>query len=752
MTHLMTKVSGILSCVVVILLVMSAGLPTSFAQPGSLSSGSPNRALSGPSNGGGPQSAPPDVAPLPPSPPSRSPAPGETPRRRSPAEQTNKSGVEPSDTKTLSQERSPVDKVDRALSTIEQAFKDLTAPTQPSGSQVPPLRQFGYQFFQAPVSTFAPVDDVPVGPDYVLGPGDDLSISIWGNVDSTIVRTVDRSGQIVLPKVGGVRVWGLTFSQADLVIRERLGHYFRGFQTSLTLGRLRTIRVHIVGDVRQPGSYTISSLSTLTSALMAAGGPAPTGSLREIRLFRNNHVVGDFDFYDYLLRGDKRKDFRVESGDTIFIPSIGPVVGIVGEVKRPAIYELRAPTRLADLVAMSGGFTPRSYLKRVQIIRARKSAERVAVDLNLTNFYVKGDPAVNVLLEDGDLIRVFPSDPRLYNIVTLAGSAKYPGEYQLQDGMRITELLPQENLLPEALLDRIEVARNGPDFSTQIIAINLRQAWNGDLSQDVVLKPQDQVTVLTQRRTGTGSAFRTVTLSGEFKRPGSYVIAQGERLSSVIRRAAGFTERAYLKGAGFTRVSLKEIEQEKLTAFVRTQEERLLAAAGTTVVGVEKEEAAHSAQVIAARRELLQALASRVALGRLVVRLDEPDRLEGTFDDILLEDGDSLKVGQRPGSILVLGAVRTSTSVTFQEGANADYYINRVGGFTKAADQREVHILKADGSAASGFSKIRSVEPGDAVIVPPKEEEKIRTLPTLRDVVTIIGSTLLSIAALAIIF
>ena len=173
-----------------------------------------------------------------------------------------------------------------------------------------PLRQYGYAMFAANVSTFAPVDDIPVGPDYVLGPGDDLTINVWGAVDSTLIRTVDRNGRIVLPKVGDLRIWGLTFSQADRLIRDELSRFFRGFQTSVTMGRLRTVSVHVVGEVCQPGVYTLSSLATVTNALYSAGGPTKLGSLREVRLLRSNIQVARIDLYDFLQRGDRARDYR----------------------------------------------------------------------------------------------------------------------------------------------------------------------------------------------------------------------------------------------------------------------------------------------------------------------------------------------------------------------------------------------------------------------------------------------------------
>ena len=307
--------------------------------------------------------------------------------------------------------------------------------------------------------------------------------------------------------------------------------------------------------------------------------------------------------------------------------------------------------------------------------------------------------------------------------------------------------MPADKLLPEAYAERVEVARRRPDLSMEIVAVDLKKAWSGDQSQDLLLKALDEVTVRTELK-----AARTVTLTGEIVRPGVYTISDGERLSSVLARAGGFTDRAFLKGSVFTRAALRKTEQEQLEAFLKVQEQRMLAAAATVIVGAEKEEVAAQQQALQARREALRLLASKVVVGRMVVQLDQPDRLKGGQNDVVLIEGDALTVPEPPQSVLVIGSVRNSTSVQYKEGAGVDYYINRVGGFSKEADKKEAHIVKADGSGISSFTNIRTVEPGDTVMVPPKEEEKIRTLPTIRDVVQTIGSALLGLAALAILF
>ncbi len=635
-------------------------------------------------------------------------------------------------------------------SSIEVAFRDALAPRTPAGGAASPgfLQQFGYSLFSASVSTFAPIQDVPVGPDYILGPGDNLRINIWGAMENAVVQTVDRNGQIFLPTVGPVRIWGLSFSQADQLIRENLSHYYRGFQTSVSMGGLRTIRLYVVGEVRQPGSFTISSLSTMINALFSAGGPVRVGSLRKIELKRNHHTVGSFDLYDFLLRGDKTSDFRLESGDTIFIPPIGPVVAIAGEVKRPAIYELNGATHISDLIEMAGGLTPQSYLKRVQVIRAKLNAEREVIDLDLTSIQGDGASPVNIELRNGDFVRIYPTDPRVYNTVTLAGVVKQPGEYELKPGMKLSDLIPKGSVLPEAYLQGIEVIRFEQDLTTKVIPVNLKDIWAGNQDQDITLRPRDQITVRTEFRGAIN-----VTLSGEVKLPGTYTVSWGERLSSVIQRAGGFTDKAYLKGAVFTRRSVQEMQQKRLQDFIRDQEERILAeqsSSGLIPISLETE---RSRQFnVAQRREQMRIVASKVTFGRIVIHLDDPEKFEGSPSDLNLEDGDSLTVPQPPAQVLVMGSVRNPTAIIHKEGEDVQYYVNRAGGFSVAAEQREMYLVKADGSALTGFLRLKDVEPGDAIIVPPKTQQLGMDWGWLKDIASTLGSSAIVAALISKVF
>lgn len=629
--------------------------------------------------------------------------------------------------------------------TPAQQSQILTLSLADRGMILGGLRQFGYSLFTGSVSTFAPVDDVPVGPSYILGPGDVLRINIWGAMENVYIATVGRNGRIYLPTVGPVRVWGLTFSQAEKLIQTCLSQYYKGFQASITMGDLRTIKVYIVGEVNQPGSYTISALSTVTNALFASGGINKSGSLRKIALKRNHHTVGTFDLYDFLLRGDKKNDSRLESGDVIFVPTIGPVVGIMGEVKRPAIYELKETMRVSNLIDTAGGTTPQSYLKRVQIIRSKPNAERESIDIDLTKSNGGKEGAQqDSELQNGDLMRIYPTDQRIYNTVNLTGSVKHPGDYEIKPGMRLSQLILPEVLQPEAYLDDIEVTRFKEDLTSvaEIFHVSIKKAWAGDQIHDIILMSRDRVAVRSEAK-----ATETVILEGEFRLPGIYTFKRGEHLSSVVKRAHGFTNQAYLKGLVFTRRTVAMREKEQLDKFVQQFEESFLAGKRSGALGFSPEQAKLAELEEARSKGLMRVIASRVMLGRIVIRLDDQEKFEGTQDDIMLEDGDTLTIPQQPAEVMIMGSVRNPTAVVHRKGENIEYYVNRGGGFSKGADKKEMYLLKADGSAIIGFLKLRDVDPGDAIIVPPKV--RMKDLTWLSQIAALVGNTALTMGGLA---
>ena len=622
------------------------------------------------------------------------------------------------------------------LSPIEASF-EKQVPLELSAQ----VRQFGYTIFAAPAGAFASIEDIPVGPSYVLGVGDEMTIYIWGRVESVLPVKVDRNGEIFIPSIGKLRVWGLSFEKAEELIRDQLARVFTGFGTSITLGRLRTIRVYVVGEVAQPGAYNLSSLSTLTHALFAAGGPTKQGTLRRITLQRGGRRVAEFDFYDFLMRGDKSKDVRLESDDTIFIPPIGPMAATLGDVKRPAIYEIKEETRAADLLSMAGGAAPGGYLLRVQLQRFERNATRVVKDFDLADFYQRGAAEANPPIQDGDVLRVFPVDSRLYNVVMLEGFIRHPGYYELRPGLRVADLLSRNELLPEAFVDRAEVVRLKVDQSTEVIPFSITDAWAGKPEANIELRSLDRVVIGSEFRPGS-----SVRIAGQVRRPGRYAISEGERLSSLIERAGGFMPEAFPKGAVFTRESVRQNEQAQVDKFIQYMDQTLLAETAAYAGGEYGVGNLAGAQVL--RQSLLRSLSSALTLGRLSIQLEPADRLRGTPNDILLEDGDSLTVPQFPTSITVIGAVRNSTAVLYKPDETIDYYIGRAGGVRQEGDVSQAYILKPDGSAIFSFAKMRKVDAGDAVVVPLSLEAKIRWAPFIKDLVTIIGQASIPIGVI----
>ncbi len=299
---------------------------------------------------------------------------------------------------------------------------------------------FGASMFSAPPSTFAPVDNIPVTPEYVIGPGDELRLQVWGSVNQSGSFVVDRTGSIAIPEVGAVHVAGLQFSQLRDFLKPQFARVYRNFDLNVNMGQLRSIQVFVVGQARQPGSYTLSSLSTLLNALFASGGPLPQGSLRDIQVKRGGETVTHFDLYDLLLHGDKSKDIRLEPGDVIFVPDVGPQVAVMGSVTIPAIYELRGATSFSQAIALAGGLTNAASDSRLRVERIYKHTERSVVEISLAN----DDSA---FVQDGDIVNVSSIIDRFKDAVTLRGNVANPGRYVWHQGMRISDLIPDRNAL-----------------------------------------------------------------------------------------------------------------------------------------------------------------------------------------------------------------------------------------------------------------------------------------------------------------
>jgi protein involved in polysaccharide export with SLBB domain len=303
------------------------------------------------------------------------------------------------------------------------------------------LPVYGRQLFDQVPSTFAPADHVPVPANYVIGPGDELLIRVWGKINFDTRATVDRNGQIFLPRVATLTVAGLHADEIAGYLRSAIGNLYKDFELNVTLGQLRSIQIFVLGSARQPGAYTVSSLSTLVDALFASGGPSATGSMRNIQLRRGNRVVTDFDIYDLLRNGDKSHDAQLLPGDVIYIPPSGPQVAIMGSVNEPGIYELKGGTTIASAITNAGGVTNLAEADRVLLERIADHRRRLVDDFALDASGLKR------MLKDGDLLQVFPISPRFENSVMLRGSVAQPGRYPWHEGMRISDLIPSRDFL-----------------------------------------------------------------------------------------------------------------------------------------------------------------------------------------------------------------------------------------------------------------------------------------------------------------
>ena len=335
------------------------------------------------------------------------------------------------------QQQQPFNQFSRLPLDTPSEFQQLVANSV--GKMLP---IYGASLFRNPPSTFAPANIVPVAPDYVVGPGDELLIQSWGQVTTNGRFPVDRAGDVFVPQVGTVHVAGLRFDQVQPSLKAQMSKLFRNFELNVSMGQLRSIQVFLVGQARRPGTYTISSLSTLVNAIFVTGGPSPQGSLRHIQLKRGGKLVVDFDLYDLLVHGDKSNDVAVLAGDVIYIPPVGPQVAVAGNVKVPAIYELRtADTTVGDVLDLAAGLTNVASRDKIRLERVDESHMRNTLEVSLDT------QGKSTLVRDGDLLELVAVAGEFKDAVTLRGNVANPGRYMWKPGMRVKDLLPDKDAL-----------------------------------------------------------------------------------------------------------------------------------------------------------------------------------------------------------------------------------------------------------------------------------------------------------------
>jgi len=624
---------------------------------------------------------------------------------------------------------------------------------------------YGASLFDNVPSTFAPVDRIPVSANYVTGPGDELLIRAWGQIDLDIHARVDRNGSIFVPKVGNLNVAGLKFDQLRGFLTAQIGRIYQNFDLNVTMGDLRSIDIFVVGQASQPGRYTVSSLSTLTNAVFASSGPSSTGSMRRIQLKRGAKVVTEFDLYDLLIKGDKSRDVPLLPEDVVYFLPVGPQVALGGQINTPAIYELKDETNMAELFAMAGGlsntaFGGKVFVEEIQN-RSSRRVEEVALDA----------AGLARPMKDGDVLNVTPLSPKFENAVTLRGNVATPGRYPWHEGMRVGDLIPSRDFLvtrdyykqqnqvtlesqvpgakPSAAQN--DVRRNSPDInwdyavvqrmdpldlSTRLIPFNLGKAvLERDAANNVALQPGDIVTVFSQSDLRVPEVKQTkfIRLDGEFGAAGVYRVKEGQRLRELVREAGGLTPSAYIYGAQFSRESVRVEQQKRLNQLIAEDERGLdrraaqLATSSTTT-----SELASAKASIEAERESLDLLRRIQPDGRIVLNMHPDDSSVDAIPDLALEDGDEFYVPSIPATVTVIGEVYNQGSFLRIPGTTVNSYLRNAGGPTRDADKGRIFVVRANGGVVNkdasstfwsgGFDGM-VLMPGDAVIVPEQNDK-----------------------------
>jgi protein involved in polysaccharide export with SLBB domain len=616
------------------------------------------------------------------------------------------------------------------------------------------ISQFGYDLFAKPPTTFAPTLYVPVGPDYVIGPGDTIKIDVWGKIEGSWDVVVDNDGNISLPKIGVFGVTGLSFNELKEFLHKQLSKYYTGFEMNVSMGSLRSMQVYVVGNAQRPGAYTVSSLSTIINALFEGGGPSKTGSMRTIQVKRNGKTVVTFDLYDFLLRGDKTKDIRLMPEDVIFIPPVGPLAGIAGTVKTPAIYELKDETRLLDLIRMAGGLTGNAFTGRVQVQRVENHHSRILLEGNLSD--IENAPDKNFILQDGDLAKIF-SVIDTAKTITVAGAVAHPGEYGIIPGeTTVRDIISLAGGLLyytsyQAEVTRVTATQAGP--KTEIFVIDLARAVGGDPQHNVVLQRNDYLLV---RTVPEWNLYRTVTISGEVRFPGSYKFKRGEKLSSLIERAGGFTEHAYLRGAEFTRERVREQQQKQITEMAERLERELSGSGTAQVATASGPDDARMVQIeLEQKRQFIAQLKTVKAKGRIALNITNMSSFRGSANDIELEEGDTISVPADPKTVQVIGSVYNQSAFVYDKDKKYDDYVNLAGGYTANADTSNTFILQANGAAVKAgggfFGTGRNLHSGDTVVVP-EQLERVAWMRNFKDITQIMYQIAVTTGVLLVAF
>ncbi|MGO9514291.1 MAG: SLBB domain-containing protein [Steroidobacteraceae bacterium] len=515
------------------------------------------------------------------------------------------------------------------------------------------LKPFGYDLFEGVPSTFAPVADIQVPSDYIVGPGDTLNIQLYGNEPARYELTVERDGRINFPKLGPILVSGMTFNAARETIEAHVNKQLVGSNVSVTMGDLRSIRVFVLGEAQKPGSYTVSGLSTMTNALFVSGGVKTIGSLRNIELKRNGQLITTLDLYALLLRGDTSGDRQLLPGDVIFIPPIGPTVSVYGAVRRPAIYELKRERTAEQAIFIAGGLSPEADAKRGELERILPSRLREMENIDLTAAAGRMTP-----LDNGDKLKIPEIKPILENSVTLTGYVYRPGSFAYHPGLRLSNVLNSfDELKPEADLHYIMIRRlMPPTEQVEVVSADLRRALGAPGSPaDPELRPRDEIMVFNlaanrarvlepvirdlELQATPDKPEQVVSIDGEVKAPGRYPLEPKMHISDLIRAGGSLEDSAYRGQAELTRYAVVDGDKRQTDLIT-------------------------------------------VNLGNLRRGDASADLVLMPYDTLVIKP---IPMWMQPGVIEVAGEVRFPGKYPIHQGETLHSVLQRAGGFTQVA-------------------------------------------------------------------
>jgi polysaccharide biosynthesis/export protein len=463
---------------------------------------------------------------------------------------------------------------------VEDSFKDLADEAnldedkEKQSVNKEELKQFGYDLFAGVPTTFAPATDIPINSDYVIGPGDTIEIQLFGKTSSQFSLVVQRDGSVNFPDLGPISLTGLSYVEMKQLLTSRVKQQMIGVNISITMGELRSIQIFVLGEAYKPGSYTVSSLSTMMNALVSSGGVTKVGSLRNIQLKRRGKVVATMDLYDLLLRGDTSGDARLLPGDVLFVPTIGKVASVGGEVKRPAIYELKNEKTAQQLLNLAGGLLPNAYPNVAVIERISNTGDRTLLNLDLSKNNQK-----KTKIQNGDLLKIPSILDRMDNVVILSGHVHRPGGFQWFKGMRVTDLIKNyKELLPNADTSYALISRESfPLRNLEVLPVNIHKALSNPNSQYnlelasrdelfVFGKSEERGEILTEinqrlREQSSGNSLpKLIRIGGNVYFPGEYPLTKGMTAQDLIIAAGGLQDAAYLSKAEITRRNIDNPE------------------------------------------------------------------------------------------------------------------------------------------------------------------------------------------------